>query len=668
MLSPDDRRIYLEALRPPSGYALDRAIATTYSLDLTTLLVAPLAFALYGCEDKSIAMLNPTALLDATRQNADRISVFCQEGQIAAPAHAHLLFGLLETSVVQVPRPHPDGVFHPKTWFLRFTRREGKGPDVAYRFLCLSRNLTFDRSWDTALTLEGPLTDRANAFGHLNPLGDFVAALTTLGGAAVSERIRADVERVQHEVRRVQFSAPEGFEDAFTVWPLGIPGHRRWPFGGRIDRMLVVSPFLSGHSLRALSSPGRGDVLVGRDIELDRVAVEASHGEKADSPLVAYDGSIYVLSEHAGRPDPVEGDANSAEDVASELSAPLSPDAADDIAARSGLHAKLYIAKEGGTARLWTGSANATHAALPAPPGASVLGVWGRNVELLVELRGRWSKVGFDALLDTADPNGLVRLLQPWRPTSPDPDAERTQELEHRLDGLVDSVVAAGFRIQVAVANDDRFELSLHVGPGGVLPTVASGDHMDCWPVTLERSHAQRVDSAISGEVCRFTLQTSASVTRFMAFEARVRDGELSQTRRFVLKLPLEGMPEGRDDAILRTILSDRRSVLRYLMMLLAAGDADAFGVATGLLILAAESESKICPPAVNESMPLLEELVRALARRPDQLRRIADFVAPMLREEATRSLLPEGFESVWSAIELARQADDGNAAPERRR
>ena len=45
MLQPDTRRLLTDALRPPSGFHLDAAVATTYSLDLVSLVLAPLAMA-----------------------------------------------------------------------------------------------------------------------------------------------------------------------------------------------------------------------------------------------------------------------------------------------------------------------------------------------------------------------------------------------------------------------------------------------------------------------------------------------------------------------------------------------------------------------------------------------------------------------------------------------
>ena len=48
MLEPQERRQLLDSLRPPSGYSLDFAVGTTYSLDLLALLTAPLAFTFFA--------------------------------------------------------------------------------------------------------------------------------------------------------------------------------------------------------------------------------------------------------------------------------------------------------------------------------------------------------------------------------------------------------------------------------------------------------------------------------------------------------------------------------------------------------------------------------------------------------------------------------------------
>lgn len=66
MLEPQERRLLLDSLRPPLGYELDRAVGTTFTLDLVTLLTAPLAFTLFELEQRDgRPSAEPLAMLKA---------------------------------------------------------------------------------------------------------------------------------------------------------------------------------------------------------------------------------------------------------------------------------------------------------------------------------------------------------------------------------------------------------------------------------------------------------------------------------------------------------------------------------------------------------------------------------------------------------------------------
>ncbi len=52
MLQPTDRRLLFDALAPPTGFKLDFAVGTTYTLDLFALLSAPVAFAFSDWQDR----------------------------------------------------------------------------------------------------------------------------------------------------------------------------------------------------------------------------------------------------------------------------------------------------------------------------------------------------------------------------------------------------------------------------------------------------------------------------------------------------------------------------------------------------------------------------------------------------------------------------------------
>ena len=171
MLEPDDRHELLAALQPPAGFSLDRAVGTTFSLDLQALLTAPVAFALLEAEREEDG-LGATVILEAIRRNATRIDVFCQAGQIAMPERYRPLLAYVEEVVHEVTPETEGRVFHPKLWVIRFQSADG---ERCYRVLCLSRNLTFDRSWDTVLRLEGRPARRSRTLTARNrPLAKFV--------------------------------------------------------------------------------------------------------------------------------------------------------------------------------------------------------------------------------------------------------------------------------------------------------------------------------------------------------------------------------------------------------------------------------------------------------------------------------------------------------------
>ena len=112
--------------------------------------------------------------------------------------------------------------------------------------------------------------------------------------------------------------------------------------------------------------------------------------------------NVWILDDTA---EPEPGDVE--EDVTEEVELAAATSAPPEIPL-VGLHAKLYVADEGWNARVFTGSANATRAA------------FNRNVEFLVELRGKKSRCGVAAMLGHSEDNGkkqascLADLLQPY--------------------------------------------------------------------------------------------------------------------------------------------------------------------------------------------------------------------------------------------------------------
>ena len=204
MLAPDSRALLLDALRPPSGHSLDRAVATTFTLDLETALMVPLAFAGFRFDEQP----DPVEVMEALRGMGERFDIFCQAGAIYAGSWPSDLVALLENVIREVRRPRPGHIFHPKIWVLRFLDRSR---EPSYRLLVLSRNLTGDRSWDTILWLDGRPEERPIAINE--PLARFVAALPGLSATQLPPGRRAALAALAEELRRVHWDRPAGVRE-----------------------------------------------------------------------------------------------------------------------------------------------------------------------------------------------------------------------------------------------------------------------------------------------------------------------------------------------------------------------------------------------------------------------------------------------------------------------
>lgn len=614
MLDPQERTVFLDSLAPPEGFILDEAIGTTYSLDLISLVSLPLAFTLFEQEDaQGQPTSNTVLLLEALRRHIDRLTIFAQAGRISIPSQQSLLFGYLEGSVVQVIPGHADGVFHPKLWALRFHNQETN--EVRYRLLCLSRNLTDDHSWDLALVLEGPLVNRQKAFGLNNPLGDFVAALPGLALSPVTDSVRQRAERMANELRRVDFAGglPEPFEH-IAFHPLGLPGYRTPPFPKKWDRSLVIAPFLDQALARHLSRADASSVLVSRAEELDRISSQSLQGFER----------VYVLAPTAqGDIEPEDSETGSA------------------AGRPHGLHAKLFVFHEGWDSHVFVGSANATTAAFK------------RNVEFLVELVGKKSKVGVEQFLSgPAGAASLQNMLAPYEPPAEPADDSIERALDDLLNHTRMKMVTAGWELHAHSEGAELWHLSLE-RPAESALVVPAGVTVRIWPVTLpEDASAHTVEH--STHRVQFPEAGVGSLTSFLACDITAINRNKRAATRFALNLPLHGAPAGRREAILRLILDDPQKVLRFLQFLLNAQGLDPVAnLGDHGVTLAAGTESD----TAKEEVALLESLLRALAHDPDQLDEVASLLKELGEGAGPGSRLPNGLLQVWPPIWAAREA-----------
>lgn len=597
MLSAHTRKLYTDALRPPSGMTFDEGVGLTYSLDLDTLLTVPLQLALFAGERPGEDLKDGVAVLEALRRTAERLLVFCQQGRIHVPRGDQVLYGLLESVVVEVS-PKKGGVFHPKVWAFRFVDPEGKRAP-SYRLLVLSRNITFDRSWDVCLRLEGEATSRPiGANAELTRLLDALPGLTRPGLApGAKDRLHG----LSEELRRVDWDLPDGFESV-RFHALGVGGKQWMP--AQSDALTIVSPFLESRALKRLAKTSlRPTNLVSRQEELDRVATT--------NVLSLFD-DVYILDEAAETEDGEEIDESEIGLV--------------------GLHAKVYLAERQDRTRVALGSANATAAAL----------LGGGNVELIAELEGPSRRVG--RVADFVDKDGIGDVLTAYQQSEGPIDEDlAARAAEEALNAARESLIRASLSIRCE-GSGDGWTLVLHGGEPVVLAGIAK---LQVRPVSLASEHLRDAAALCEGREVAIGPCALASITGLIAFELAA-EGHPS-VQRFVLNLPLVDAPQGRFAAVTRAVVANRDGFVRYLLLLLAEFGDD--GLARWLPG-ASGMGNRWRKGATLDDLPLFEHLVRALIEDPSRLRTVSNLVEEIRSSEGGETLLTEEFLGLWKSFD----------------
>ncbi|MBA7570702.1 hypothetical protein ES708_12455 [subsurface metagenome] len=601
MLEPGKRTLYIDALRPPSDYQLSWGIGTTYSLELETLLSVPLAFSLYECMNQKEILNNSIFALDAIRRNASKLVIFCQHGQIKVSSTDSLLYSYLEDTIVEVS-PSSGGVFHPKIWLLKYKNKE---EEIFYKYICLSRNITFDRSWDTILVLDGKPVEYE--VPENNRLIKFVNFLPKIAVNKIEKNRLGIIKKISIELGKIKFNPPENFDNQFNFHFLGIDNNDSFPISDEYRRLLIVSPFLSESFLNRFENV-KQKYLISTQYSLDKIP---------DNTLKKYN-RIWVLDELA-------------EDKSE-----------DDISRLSGLHAKLYIGENEKSVTLWNGSSNATHA-----------GFSSQNVEALVELRGERNKIGINKFIDEKSENSIVNFLKEYGKASIGKEEEEKEnlekELEKKLEEYKANLLKIGLGVKIRPESKELYKII-------VCPNITNSKYSSkdeevkgiCYPITLKKQTNKIEIPLLRKDKIIFHKVPLLSLTSLVAFELSIKGKKISQKMEFVLNLPVEGMPERRNDKIIRAILRDSNGFIQYLRILLTENQ--------NIFLFNHNFSNNYKGGYANQQnqipMPLAEELIKALSRNPDKIKNIHNLIKELSKNKDIKDdIIPEEFKEMWNNI-----------------
>ena len=225
----------------------------------------------------------------------------------------------------------------------------------------------------------------------------------------------------------------------------------------------------------------------------------------------------------------------------------------------AGLHAKVFVIDDGWNARVAVGSANAT---------AAALGRQSRNVEFMVELQGRKSRFGIDALLRgnrDGEAGTFGSLIEEFDVCEAGEVTE--DEPQVRLDRLLDLAVQSLARLDIGgtviESEGGRYSIRLALP---VMPDLGPAvTEVRCWPATLSATRGEPLKGGTE-----FAGLSLSELSAFLAIEVRASLEGSTESRRFARVIRLSGLPEDRLPRLIAAMLRDKRRFLQLLWLLLS--------------------------------------------------------------------------------------------------
>ena len=559
-----DRLDYSKILAPPAEYETVFAVGTTYSLDLDALIGACIALGLSESTDSALKD-NPLYLLEALRKTSDKLLIFCEAGQIKAPGISNRLHLLLEKMVVEIVMQKAKS-FHPKLWLVKYENAE---KDTLYRCVVLSRNLTFDRSWDVSVCIEGKPVSEAS-IDNTKPLSDFLIALVKLVNRHDIDKIKKkSLLSLSTELQNVEFQLESKIFSGFSFCPVGIPGYNKAHSGlfKSYNEMLIISPFLSSNIVSefnaiALTSP-LPNTLITRRTELAKLKSEAV------SKFILFVMKDMVID---GEESLSEGD--------------------NDDKQSQDIHAKLYLKTKNSDSELFIGSLNATHSAVNG------------NIEFMLKLSGKRRNLNVEAFKQ--DIFGTDERSNPFEQLElKDHDESITQDIEN-----LDLVIKAICRLKSsAKVIETGSEYSVEIS----LTNYRQNDNVFISPLMKPGMEKNLVAET------RFDNLDLLQLSEFYLIRVT---GTESILRR-VIKINTENMPDYRESMIANSIIKNKSDFIQYITFIL--GD--------NYLITMLENTNRSNSFSFNNSEPvpaLYEKMLKAAAHSPgklDEIKQILELI-----------------------------------------
>lgn len=521
------------------------------------------------------------------------------------PSKVTSLYILLEKMVFSVKTAKHRGLsaypsFHPKFWLLRFKNSAG---DLLYRVVVLSRNLTFDRSWDITYYMDGKPSHKQNEKNQ--PVSDFLQYLTGFLPSDSNGRAKAKLIRgLIKELPYVTFEPAEKEFYDFEFLPNGVRKEdgsyyqiAETPlFKDTFHDVMIISPFLTGSIMRGFNDRNnRSHIENARYFLITR---EMSLGKLKPEDVSRF--RIFTM-----RDTVIDG-----ETAISDSSAEVQ---------KQDIHAKVYMTRKYSDANLYLGSLNASHNAVHG------------NIEFMLLLRAKNRYLNIDKLsadLFGSEKDGSDNPFQ--EVTLQNAIIDEEDERKKMLDGIIKNLNRSNPRAIVTQETEEEYSIAIHFGKVDL-----KGCQIVVRPLLSKKE--ELFDSDIRFHGLRLTqLSEFYSIT--------VSNTDYSTER--VLIIPTTGLPEDREKAVVSSVVSDRDCFYRYIAFLL--GDDSILSVLEGNAV---EGEGGTIHDRPTYRVPALyEKMLQTAATAPERFKGI-EYLMKTISEDG---IIPDEFKDLYKTFKKA--------------
>jgi hypothetical protein len=592
MLKPtSDRLDYSAMLTPPPGYETSFAVGTTYSLDLDALIGISIALGLSETIDSGLKD-NPIYLLEALQKTADKILVFCEGGQIKAPANAHSLHILLEKMVYEVVMKNKKS-FHPKFWLAKYEHEYG---EALYRCLILSRNLTFDRSWDVAVCLEGVEKSDGrykNGYPKSRPVSDFLQSLLKLlKRNEIHSDKRRQLSKLANEILNVKFKIDDKPFSDFQFCPVGIDGYNieSTELFENYHELFIMSPFLTDSTIEAfnknaLTSPNP-NILITRKSELAKLNPQS---------VTRFD--VYAMKDVIvdGEETLSEGEQDSSHENEKQ---------------QQDIHAKVYLKTKYANSELFIGSLNASKSAC-----------YG-NIEFMLKLFGKKRYLSVDQL--KRDIFGESDKDNPFEKVDITLQDEGEESEAEDLQKIIKDLLRVKSAAKV-IEEGEKYAIEV------TFENIPDRDDISISPLLSNKIEY------LSGRVVFHDLHI-LQLSEFYVIKVGNEEESISR----VIKIQTDDIPDGRESAVVNSIIKDKSGFIQYLTFLLGDDYLLAF-LENNLL-----TKNQFVFGNGEPIPALYEKMLKAAVHSPHKFEEIKRLLILISDDQ----IIPDGFKGLYDVFE----------------